>query len=119
MEMIRALTMAYHPQADGQTKVMNQSLEISLWAYIRPKQDNWVGSLNGLALSYNSTPHTATSFLPTYQLRGYVPITGSGLLHYHERIVPEIPTILHSTLKCLKWLNYLRLSNNKCKKLYN
>jgi hypothetical protein len=28
--MERALTTAYHPQADGQTKIMNQSLEISL-----------------------------------------------------------------------------------------
>ena len=30
MGMKRALTTAYHPQADGQTKIMNQSLEISL-----------------------------------------------------------------------------------------
>jgi hypothetical protein len=60
MGMKRALTTAYHPQADGQTEVMNQSLEISLRAYIGPKQDNWVSSLNGLALSYNSTSHTAT-----------------------------------------------------------
>ena len=77
----RALTTAYHPQADGQTEVMNQCLGISIQAYIGPKWDNWVGSLNGLAPSYHSTTHTATSFLPAYQLRGYVPITGCGLLH--------------------------------------
>ena len=68
MGMTRTLTTVYHPQADGQTEIMNQSLEISLRAYIRPKQDNWVGSLNGLTLSYNSTPHMATSFLPAYLL---------------------------------------------------
>jgi hypothetical protein len=28
MGMTRSLTMAYHPQADGQTEVLNQSLEI-------------------------------------------------------------------------------------------
>ena len=40
MGMKRALTTVYHPQADGQTKIMNQSLEISLQAYIGPKRDN-------------------------------------------------------------------------------
>jgi hypothetical protein len=30
MGMTRSLTMAYHPQADGHTGVLNQSLEISL-----------------------------------------------------------------------------------------
>ena len=86
MGMTRALTTVYHPQADGQTEIMNQSLEISLRAYIGPKQDNWVGSLNGLALSYNSTPHTATGFLPAYLLRGYVPVTGSSLLNSPDSI---------------------------------
>ena len=86
MGMKRALTTAYHPQADGQTEIMNQSLEISLRAYIRPKQDNWVRSLNGLALSYNSTSHTATGFLLAYLLQGYVPVTGSGLLHSPDSI---------------------------------
>jgi len=62
MGMKRALTTAYHPQADGQTEIMNQMLEISLRAYIGPNQDNWVSSLDGLALSYNSTPHTATEY---------------------------------------------------------
>ena len=86
MGMKSALTTAYHPQADRQTEIMNQSLEISFRAYIGPKQDNWVSSLNGLALSYNSTPHTATGFSPAYLLRGYVPITGSSLLHSPDSI---------------------------------
>ena len=86
MGMRRALTTAYHPQPDGQTEIMNQSLEISLRAYIGPKRDNWVRSLNGLALSYNSTPHTATGFLPAYLLRGYIPVTGSSLLHSPDSI---------------------------------
>ena len=39
MGMIISLTTAYHPQADGQTEVLNQSLEISLHAYNRPEQE--------------------------------------------------------------------------------
>jgi len=30
MGMKRALTTAYHPQADGQTEIMNQTFKISL-----------------------------------------------------------------------------------------
>jgi hypothetical protein len=41
MGMKRALTIAYHPQANGQIEIMNQTLEISLHAYVGPKQDNW------------------------------------------------------------------------------
>jgi hypothetical protein len=81
MGMKHSLTTAYHPQADGQTEILNQTLEISLQAYIGPSRDNWSSHLNGLALAYNSTPHTATGFAPAYLLHGYTPITGSTLLH--------------------------------------
>ena len=37
----RSLTTAYHPQADGQTEIMNQTLETALRAYSNPNQDNW------------------------------------------------------------------------------
>jgi hypothetical protein len=79
---------------------MNQSLEISLRAYVEPSRDNWVSSLNGLALSYNSTPHSATGFAPAYLLRGYVPVTGSSLIHFPESIprVSDLPR--SSKLKC-------------------
>jgi len=78
--------MSYHPQADGQTEIMNQTLEISLRVYIGPDRDDWVSSLDGLALSYNSTPHTAIGFAPSYLLRGYVPITRSSLIHSPKSI---------------------------------
>jgi transposase InsO family protein len=86
MGMTRSLTTAYHPQADGQTEVLNQSLEISLRAYIGPSRNDWVKYIDALALSYNSTPHTATGFAPAYLLRGYTPVTGSTLLHNSEGI---------------------------------
>ena len=39
MGMKRALTTVYHPQADGQTEIMNQTPEISLRAYVGPNKD--------------------------------------------------------------------------------
>ena len=86
MGMARSLTTAYHPQADGQTEVLNQSLEISLRAYVGPSRDDWAKHLDALSLSYNSTPHTATGFAPAYLLRGYTPVTGSTILHSPEPI---------------------------------
>ena len=56
MGMIRSLTMAYHPQANDQTEVLNQSLEISLHAYVGLSRNNWVSYLNALELPYNTTP---------------------------------------------------------------
>ena len=82
--MVRSLTMAYHPQADGQTKVLNQSLEIFLRAYVSPSRNDWVNYLDALALSYNMTAHTATGFALAYLLRGYIPTTGSTLVHHPE-----------------------------------
>ena len=86
MGMKRSLTTSYHPQADGQTEVMNQGLEISICAYISPERDNWSDLLDVLALSYNTSPHTATGFAPAYLLRGYHPITGSTLVRSPQAI---------------------------------
>jgi hypothetical protein len=81
IRMTRSLTTEYHPQANRQTEVLNQSLEIALQAYIRPSRNDWEKYLDALALSYNSTPHTATGLAPAYLLRGYTPVTGSTLVH--------------------------------------
>src|ERR1700683_5035456 len=86
MGMARSLTTTYHPQADGQTEVLNQSLEISFRAYVGPSRDDWAKHLDALSLSYNSTPHTTTAFAPAYLLRGYTPITRSTILHSPELI---------------------------------
>lgn len=81
MGMNRALTTSYHPQADGQTEVLNQTLEIQLRAYIGPSRDDWDEHLDALMLAYNTTPHTATGFAPAFLLRGYYPTTTSTLMH--------------------------------------
>ena len=77
---------SYHPQADRQTEILNQSLEISIRAYIGPDQDNWSEMLDSLSLSYNSSPHTATGFSPAYLLRGFQPITSTIILNESSSI---------------------------------
>ena len=55
-------------------------------AYIGPSRNDWVNYLDTLALSYNSTPHMATGFAPVHLLRGYIPTTGSTLVHHPDGI---------------------------------
>ena len=76
----RALTTSYHPQADGQTEVLNQGLEIALRAYVGPTRDDWSGLLPALAFSYNTSPHSSTGFQPAFLLRGYLPTTTSTFI---------------------------------------
>ena len=69
----RALTTAYHPQADGQTEVLNQTLEVALRAYINFDRNNWSELLPKIAFAYNNTPHTATGYAPAHLLYGFKP----------------------------------------------
>jgi hypothetical protein len=75
----RALTTSYHPQADGQSEVMNQILETALRTYVSPQRDDWDEYLSGFALSYNGTTHSATGFAPAMLLFGYLPEAGEYL----------------------------------------
>lgn len=93
MKIERSLTTSYHPQADGQTEILNQTLEIALRAYIGPSRDDWSDHLDGLRLSYNTSPHSATGYSPAYLLRGYHPITGGTLMNPG----PSIPRSVSDT----------------------
>ena len=41
LEIQRVLSMAYHPQTDGQTEQMNQEIKAFLQHYVNYKQDDW------------------------------------------------------------------------------
>src|SRR6201991_4853818 len=79
----RALTTSYHPQADGQTEIMNQILETALRIYSNPQRDNWKDNLQAFALAYNGTPHSATGVPPALLLFSY---------HLRSSATRHIPT---------------------------
>ena len=81
MNTQRALTTAYHPQADGQTEVMNQILETALRSYSNLAWDNWSHFFHAFALSYGSTPHPSTSSSPSFLIYGFHPLLSSNFLH--------------------------------------
>jgi hypothetical protein len=69
----RALTTTYHPQADGQTEILNQTLEVAICTFTNGARDNWADLLPYLSFTYNNTPHTATKYSPSYLLFGFHP----------------------------------------------
>jgi hypothetical protein len=81
LNLNRSLTTAHHPQADGQTEVMNQILETALRCYVSPTRNDWSKLLNVFTLAYNTTPHSATGFSPAFLLYGYLPRTTTTILH--------------------------------------
>ena len=58
------LSMAFHPQTDGQTERINQELEQYLWFFIEHRQKDWLEWLAVTEFAVNNKVHTATKFLP-------------------------------------------------------
>jgi transposase InsO family protein len=69
----RRLSTAYHPQTDGQTERVNQSLEHYLRTYCCYEQNDWVEKLPMAEWVYNTSIHSAHGQTPAMTLRGYQP----------------------------------------------
>ena len=54
------LSMAYHPQTDGQTERTNQELKQYLRMYVNHRQNNWSEWLATAEFAFNNKVHTAT-----------------------------------------------------------
>ena len=67
------MSTAFHPQTDGQTERLNQTLEQYLRCYIDQEQDNWVSLLPLAQFAYNSAENSTTKVSPFYVNYGYNP----------------------------------------------
>jgi hypothetical protein len=59
-----AMSMAYHPQTDGQTEHVNQVLEGYLRTFMSRRQDNWDDLLPSGEFHYNNSQHSSTQQTP-------------------------------------------------------
>ena len=53
-----------HPQTNGQTKRVNQSLDDHVRCYVQAGQKDWVDHIDMLEFCYSSSKHSATGFSP-------------------------------------------------------
>ena len=60
------MSIAYHPQMDGQTKVMNQILEDYLCSYTRSNQDTWDELIAMAEFAMNNSKNSLTQETPFY-----------------------------------------------------
>src|SRR6266705_986096 len=66
-------TSGYHPEGDGQTERMNQTLEQYLQIYSNYQQDNWSELLPLAEFTYNNALNATTSVSPFFTNKGYHP----------------------------------------------
>ena len=69
----QTFTTPYHPQGDGQTERLNQSLQDMVSKYIKDQHRDWDRFLPILALAYNSAKHASTGDTPFFLTFGRDP----------------------------------------------
>ena len=67
------MSTSFHPQTDGQTERVNQTLEQYLRCYVSSQQDDWSQWLPMAEFQYNNTQSSTTSMSPFYANYGFHP----------------------------------------------
>jgi hypothetical protein len=73
LDMKLHFTSGYHPEGDGQTERVNQTLEQYLQIYTNYQQDNWSLLLPLAEFAYNNAPNATTGVSPFFANKGYHP----------------------------------------------
>jgi len=96
----RRLSMAFHPQTDGQTERINAILEQYLRAYINYQQDDWCGYLPLAEFAYNKGYQETIKSGPFFAKYGINPeYQRIGHLIQGKQVKPEEITQLHESLR--------------------
>jgi transposase InsO family protein/predicted aspartyl protease len=69
--IVRRLSTAYHPETDGATERMNQTLETYLRMFVDFAQDDWYDALPGAEIAINNRNAASTGVSPFFLQHGY------------------------------------------------
>jgi transposase InsO family protein len=67
------MSTSYHPQSDGQTERLNQTMETYLHCFVNACPSKWINWLSSVEFWYNASVHSATRLTPFKALYGYEP----------------------------------------------
>lgn len=81
------MSSSYHLQSDGQTELLNQTLDF-LWCFINACPSKWIW-LPLAEFWYNSCPHSTTGLSPFVAIYGYAP-KHFGISDTDSVVVPEL-----------------------------
>jgi len=72
-DVLLRMSSAYHPQSDGQTERLNQTMETFLKCFVNACPSKWIHWISLAEYCYNSCPHSAIGRSPFEALYGYTP----------------------------------------------
>ncbi|CAN6474518.1 unnamed protein product [Victoria cruziana] len=110
---------AHHPQTDGQSEVVNRTLETYLRCYAGERPTTWAKHLSWAEWSYNTSLHSSIGRTPYEALYGYAPPT---IPHYEEGTAAdvEIDSTLQDRDELLRSLHeHIAKAQNRMKQVYN
>jgi hypothetical protein len=67
------MSTAFHPETDGQTEPLNQTIKAYLRSYVNHEQDDWVSLLLMAEFAYNNSVTAGTGLSPFYANYGFNP----------------------------------------------
>jgi hypothetical protein len=110
---------SYHPQTDGQTEVVNRTLEMYLRCVTGDQPKNWVKWLPWVEYTYNTSWHSSTKHTPFEVVYGRVPPT---LLSYIPGTA-RVQAVEHALLERDELLKLVReklsQAQNRMKQVYD
>jgi hypothetical protein len=96
LEIKAKRSTAFHPQTDGQTERVNQTLEQYLRVFMNFHQDNWSDLLPIAEFAYNNSINASTKMSPFYANYGFHP-SGDTLSNIADNL--NLPSLESRTLK--------------------
>ena len=88
-----AMSTAYHPQTEGQTKRVNQEMEQFIWLFTNYKQDDWDELVPAAKFAYNNHIHSSMQQGDPAQQRFYLHLQHQWALQHHHQPCTYIPYI--------------------------